>query len=148
MNRKTIITAKRLAALVIAAFAVISFAACIQDGPPNTDKPAVKELNGTYVSEYGTFIFNGDGKTIKATIGEELAAICGIEQGTYEGSYAFLMDNRGLRRYDEANLFQLSLNGVNARLRNDFTRTCFERIVIEPTGESTPSMVFEREDTK
>ena len=46
--------------------------------------------DGVFVSDHGTMTFNGDGKTVKVDIDDELAQLMGLSTGSFEGTYVFL----------------------------------------------------------
>ena len=58
--------------------------------PYEPDTPAPEAHKGTYVSEHGKMIFEGDGKKITIDFDDELAGLTGLPAGKNEGTYAFL----------------------------------------------------------
>lgn len=79
---------------------VLSLSACIYDGPPKTiDIPPVENYNGKFVSDYGTMIFNGDGKTVEVDFTEDLLKIINLPAGKQEATYRFVA-NTPPHKYD------------------------------------------------
>lgn len=77
------------------------------DGPPDPGTPEPSPLAGVFVSEHGSFTFDGDGKTVLVDLDDELNAY--IPDGTME--YFFKWGSFGLCRYDVASDLQLSMDG-------------------------------------
>lgn len=67
---------------------------CERPGDPNMpyepDTPAPDPHSGTFVAEDSSLTFNGDDSTVELVIGEKLAAVGGLKEGTYSGTYEFL----------------------------------------------------------
>lgn len=83
---------------------------------PNT--PAPDPHNGTFVSEHGTMVFNGDGKTVVIDFDEELSELTGLPSGKEEGTYVFLSGDLPPHgsidvRYDVAHELQISVRDVS-----------------------------------
>ena len=70
------------------------------DGPPDPGTPEPAPLTGEFVSEHGSFTFDGDGKTVYVDLDDELGAH--IPDGIME--YFFKWGSFGLCRYDVAML--------------------------------------------
>ena len=83
--------------------------------PYEPDTPAPPAHEGTFTSEHGTMIFNGDGESIIFDFDEELAKLCGLPQGEQEGTYVFLSGNLPPHgyvdvRYDTAFELEITCN--------------------------------------
>ena len=58
------------------------------DGPPNHDDiPDAEPLNGKFVSDHGTMIFDGDGESVTLELDSEIAADIGLPEGIYDAKY-------------------------------------------------------------
>ncbi|MBR5754491.1 MAG: hypothetical protein IKX97_01530, partial [Erysipelotrichaceae bacterium] len=89
----------RIMLAVLAVLALVFGAVCytryrqqvkLDNYPYEPDTPAPDPHTGTFVSEYGTMTFNGDGKTVVLDIDGELAGLAGLPEGKNEGTYIFL----------------------------------------------------------
>ena len=94
------------------------FAGCrVYDGPPSEpDTPEPPAHTGTFVSDYGTMTFTGDGKTVTLSVTKELAALTKLPEGEYEAAYAFKANTPPHvyeYRYDLANEMHLTVDGEN-----------------------------------
>lgn len=105
------------------------------DGPPKDEGPLPSAHDGTYVSDYGSLRFNGDGESIELEVSDELAQAIGLPRGKISGSYAFLIDNpKGLYRYDRASIFRLYIQDTAYELRMPVGVTTEEQIVFYAEG--------------
>ena len=96
---------------------LVMLAACgQQEGPPESDQPEPPALNGTYVSDYGTLVFNGDGRSAAWTLGPELAEFTGLPAEA-DGTYVFLFRNEEWRR-DKAESFRLQAGEASYQFGN------------------------------
>lgn len=77
------------------------------DGPPDPGTPEPAPLTGEFVSEHGSFTFDGDGKTVYVDLDDELGAH--IPDGIME--YFFKWGSFGLCRYDVASDLMLGMEG-------------------------------------
>ena len=77
------------------------------DGPPDPGTPEPAPLSGEFVSEHGSFTFDGDGKTVYVDLDDELGAH--IPDGIME--YFFKWGSFGLCRYDVASDLMLGMEG-------------------------------------
>ena len=71
------------------------FTGCgIGAGSPNMpyepDTPAPPDHVGVFVSEHGTMVFNGDGKSVTVDFDDTLTELAGLSEGSFEGEYVFL----------------------------------------------------------
>lgn len=83
--------------------------------PYEPDTPKPEPHNGTFVSDYGTMVFNGDGESVTITVSKELSELTGLPEGEHEGSYVFLSGDLPPHgsmpiRYDAAHEFELTVN--------------------------------------
>ncbi len=81
--------------------------------PYEPDTPAPDPHVGTFVSEHGTMLFNGDGESVVISFDEELSELTGLPSGEQEGSYVFLSGDLPPHgsidvRYDVAHELQLT----------------------------------------
>ena len=58
--------------------------------PYEPDTPAPSAHEGSFVSDHGTMVFNGDGESVMIDFDRELAELTGLAEGTWKGTYAFL----------------------------------------------------------
>lgn len=61
--------------------------------PYEPDTPAPAAHNGIFVSEHGTLIFSGDGKSVVINFDGELAKLTGLPEGEQKCTYVFLSGN-------------------------------------------------------
>ena len=78
---------------------------------PDTPEPAPHE--GTFVSEYGTMAFPGDGKSVTVDFNEELAECLGLPEGEQGAEYVFLSGELPPHgkvpvRYDTAHMIRIT----------------------------------------
>ncbi|MBP1587965.1 MAG: hypothetical protein ILO53_06155, partial [Clostridia bacterium] len=92
-------------------------------------------LSGTFVSEYGTLTFNGDGRTVSANVPDYF---------TGEGTYVFLFRNEEFR-YDKAETFRITIDGQNYSFLINRGLTDGETFVFDLTG-SGEGVAFRRTD--
>ena len=86
---------KTLSLALILVTALLTITGCGGGGttanmPYEPDTPAPPNHDGVFVSDHGTMTFNGDGKTVKVDIDDELAQLMGLSTGSFEGTYVFL----------------------------------------------------------
>ena len=135
---------KRLLILLVLIITIIlPFGCTVYDGPPKTDLPLPNPLNGEYVSPHGTFIFNGDGKSIIVTVDDLLAEATGLPIGESEGTYVFLLSN-GMYRYDLSEYMQISLENTTVRLNNSYGVTNESAIVLRVSIDESDTVTFTR----
>ena len=82
--------------------------------PYEPDTPWPDPHNGTFVSEHGTMIFNGDGETVRIDFDEDLADGLGLPAGEQDATYEFTsgyLPPHGYvdTRYDAAMVFWLTV---------------------------------------
>ncbi len=125
------------------------FACHKRDGAPKVpgSKEELVPHDGIYVSEYGSLTFNGDGESIELDIGEELAAVSGMNAGYAAGTYYFLIDSpRALYDYDRARIFLIHIDGEVYEFIMPVGATDENRIVLIADGLGEDGTVaFERE---
>ncbi len=85
--------------------------------PYEPDTPAPENHNGTFTSEHGSMVFNGDGKSITIDFDDELAGLINIPSGKHTGTYGFysgeLPPNGSVDvRYDVAHEMKLFIDDV------------------------------------
>ena len=84
--------------LFAAALLVLPLTGCGNGGGPlehknmpyEPDTPAPAPHEGTFVSEHGTMIFSGDGKSVVIDFDGALAECLGLPEGEQEAKYVFL----------------------------------------------------------
>lgn len=101
---------KQMPFITIIIIFCLLFAGCVPksfDGPPDPGTPEPPPHNGSFISDYGTMTFNGDGKTVYIDFSPEFLEVLDNppNEETYE--YAFLWYNFGLCRYDTASEFKI-----------------------------------------
>lgn len=134
---------KRLAVLLWTAFMILCLCACKTEAAPKEETPAPPAHSGTFVSEYGTLEFSGDGESVTVNISAELAQAAGLPENEFDGTYAFTFHHK-LWRYDQAERFCITCGDVTAELVNDFTRTDENTIVFSSPADGS-SITFEKE---
>lgn len=129
---------KKLMLLLSAVLALCCLAACRTEKPPEEETPAPEAHSGTFVSEYGTLSFNGDGESVTVKITSELAKATGLPENEFDGTYAFTF-HHGLWRYDQAERFSITFQDASYDFTNDFTLTDENTIaILSPiNGEET-----------
>ena len=84
---------------------------------PDTPTPAAHD--GTFVSDHGSMVFNGDGESIVIDFDKELSELTGLPEGSQKGKYAFLSGNLPPHgsmpvRYDIAHELEITVAGQSA----------------------------------
>lgn len=127
--KKTAITAYLLAAVLLLSVLFVSCSA--SDLPPSDGTPQPAAHDGVFTSEYGSFTFNGDGRSIVIDISDNLSDMSGLPSGIHEGSYVFLFHNEEWR-YDKAEYFRIIIGDKSYQFGNN----------IGLTDENTVSVFF------
>lgn len=134
----------KLSLIIILLAFICSSTACVHiDKPPDDGSPWPENLNGVYLSDFGKLSFNGDGTSVTFELTEDFADLICMPSEQIDGTYVFLFGNKSWR-YDKAESFRLDCNEASFSFQNDFTKTCFERIVLTIPGAASESIVFER----
>ena len=129
--------------LISALIILLPFGCARNDLPPQTDKPEPDTLNGEYVSPHGTFIFNGDGSSIKINIDEALSEATGLPLGESDGTYVFLLSN-GMYRYDLAEYMRITVGDTTVKLSNAHGQTDENAIVLLVSIDNSNIIKFEK----
>ena len=81
-----------LAALVCGVLAYLNYRerTFLDNYPYEPDTPAPDPHDGTFVSEHGTMVFNGDGESVTIVFDSKLSELTGLPQGETEATYVFL----------------------------------------------------------
>ena len=132
---------KKLIILLSAVLALCSLAACRTEKPPEEETPAPPAHSGTFVSEYGTLEFNGDGESVKVKFTSELAEAAGMPENEFDGTYAFTF-HHGLWRYDQAERFSISYSDASYDFINDFTVTDENTIALRSPVNGEENILF------
>ena len=87
--------------------------------PPTPDTPVPAAHTGLFVSEHGTMLFNGDGKSITVNFDEKLAELSNLPSGFKTGTYEFLSGDLPPHgsfpiRYDAAHEMQITIEGSSS----------------------------------
>lgn len=120
-----------LCVLCFAFFSSLPFlSGCGRENLPENGAPEPSPLNGTFVSEYGTFTFNGDGKSIRYDLSDSFALAAGFPDASGEGEYVFLF-HHGQYRYDLAETFEITdgtsrISFINRHHMTNETRICIQ----------------------
>ena len=85
--------------VIFLATAIAFLTGCATEQPPPADTPEPPAHIGTFVSEYGSMTFNGDGESVVIDFQPELADATELPSGTAEGQYVFTFHNE-MYRYD------------------------------------------------
>ncbi|MDD2586521.1 MAG: hypothetical protein PHR65_05695 [Syntrophomonadaceae bacterium] len=98
------------------------------DGPPDSGKPVPPPHSGTFVGEYGSLTFNGDGETVHINLNDDLLEAMGNPPNDVDYTYYFKWYNFGPCPYDvapELSLYhQDSQTGLDFSLYGNVTETC------------------------
>ena len=102
-------TLRRISVLVLFSLILFCLSGCTKsnDGPPDPGTPEPAPLDGTFVCDIGTFVFNGDGKSVTVDLEGDISEL--IPDGEME--YYFKWYNFGLCRYDVASVMELYHEG-------------------------------------
>ena len=131
-------TARRIIGLLLCLclMACLAACSCSDDRPPQTDTPAPANHSGTFLSEYGSLTFNGDGQTITVKAGAAFAAASGLPAGENTGTYVFLFHNEQWR-YDQAETLRITIDGKAYAFQNEVGGTDPDMIAfILPDGST------------
>lgn len=82
------------------------------DGPPDPGTPEPPYHDGSFISEYGTMTFNGDGETVYIDFSPEYLEVLDNPPNEETYSYAFTWYSFGKCRYDVATEFKIH-NGAS-----------------------------------
>ena len=127
---------KALALMLLLSILVLFAASCGKEKPPESDKPEPETHKGVFVSEeYGSFTFNGDGKSIAVDATKAFSEKSGLPEGKSEGTYVFLFQN-GQYRYDLAEDLRITVDGEKYTFPNDINETNEDTIAIYIDGEA------------
>lgn len=116
-------------------------AACTQERPPDNGTPWPEDLDGEFVSEYGTLRFNGDGKSISFELTEEFAEAVGLPEASGEGTYVFIFRNEQWR-YDLAETFRIIVGDKTVSLSNIVGLTSPMQIAVVSPEDPAEGIVF------
>ncbi len=108
-------------AVVIATLITITGCGTTANKPYEPPTPAPSAHEGTFVSEHGTMIFNGDGSEIIINFDSELSDLTGIPEGEKAGTYVFLSGvlppaGKVPVRYDTAHELQITIDDESVGL--------------------------------
>ncbi len=101
---------KQLPVITLALIFCLLFAGCgpkSYDGPPDPGTPAPPPHEGSFISEYGTMTFNGDGETVYIDFSPEYLEVLESPPNEETYSYAFTWYSFGECRYDVATEFNI-----------------------------------------
>lgn len=129
--------------LLWAVMALLLTACGLNDAPPEGSTPEPTALEGTYVSEYGSLTFTGDGRTVILDLSDDFAQTSGLPAGRSEGSYVFLFHNEEWR-YDKAEYVRIIIDGGDYQFRNDLSST--NENTVSFFLDDGQSIRFEKED--
>lgn len=134
---------KLISIILMTVLMLFCLCACKTEEPPKEETPVPPAHSGTFVSEYGTLEFNGDGESVKVSITPELADAAGLPESEFDGTYAFTF-HHNLWRYDQAERFCLTCADVTAELMNDFTKTDEDTIAFSSPIDAAQTIIFEK----
>ena len=86
------------------------------DGPPDPGTPEPPYHDGSFISEYGTMTFNGDGETVYIDFSPEYLEVLDNPPNEETYSYAFTWYSFGESRYDVATEFNIHNNASDTSL--------------------------------
>lgn len=130
--------------VIFLAAAITFLTGCNAEQPPSADTSEPPAHTGTFVSEYGSMTFNGDGESVVIDFQPELADAAGLPSGTAEGQYVFTFQN-GMYRYDKADSFELTIGECSYSFLNIFQETNENRICVLSPCDDKSDLVFEKE---
>ena len=131
-------------AVILLAAAIIFLTGCAAEQPPAADSPEPPANTGSFVSEYGSMTFNGDGESVVIDFQSELADATGLPTGAAEGQYVFTFQ-QGMYRYDKADSFKLTIGEFSYSFLNYFQETNENRICVLSPCDDKSTLVFEKE---
>ena len=134
-------------ALIITILLLLSAASCGSERPPDDGTPEPPALSGEFVSEQGTFTFNGDGTSITTDTTPEFEQLCGLPAGEHEDTYVFLYQH-GKWRYDKSDTFRIMIGEDSYEFINDFTLTNENAVVIRPIASDSDHITFEKKNSE
>ena len=141
---------KKLISAVLILALLLTFAACVYDGPPKEDgTPEPEAHRGVFVSDHGTMTFVGDGKSVVTDFDEELASLTGLPAGEHEATYAFMANTPPHRyeyRWDKSNEFSVTVGEKTYVFGNKMSVTSTDTIAIYayPEAGGTLDLIFEK----
>ena len=132
-------------AVILLAAAIIFLTGCATEQPPAADSPEPPAHTGSFVSEYGSMTFNGDGESVVIDFQSELADATGLPTGAAEGQYVFTFQ-QGMYRYDKADSFKLTIGEFSYSFLNYFQETNENRICVLSPCDDKSTLVFEKDN--
>ena len=132
-------------AVILLAAAIIFLTGCATEQPPAADSPEPPAHTGSFVSEYGSMTFNGDGESVVIDFQSELADATGLPTGAAEGQYVFTFQ-QGMYRYDKADSFKLTIGECTYSFLNYFQETNENRICVLSPCDNKSTLVFEKDN--
>lgn len=132
-------------AVILLAAAIIFLTGCATEQPPAADSPEPPAHTGSFVSEYGSMTFNGDGESVVIDFKSELADATGLPTGAAEGQYVFTFQ-QGMYRYDKADSFKLTIGEFSYSFLNYFQETNENRICVLSPCDDKSTLVFEKDN--
>lgn len=118
--------------------------ACGSNTPPDGGTAAPNPYRGTFVSSYGTMIFNGDGESITFDLVPDMATTVGLPSGKTKGTYVFLFHNAEWR-YDKAESFRITVGDVSYDFNNVFTLTNENTVAVLSPMNAEEVILFKKE---
>ena len=134
---------KRMICLVLLFVMAIGLISCGRDIPPDDGTPKPDPHTGSFMSEYGTITFNGDGESILIDFTSELAEAVGLPVEEQSGSYVFLFQHKEWR-YDKAERFRITVADDSYDFINVFTLTDKNTIALQSPFNGEETILFKK----
>ena len=135
---------KSLTGLLCAVIALsVLMCGCYYDGPPKDDTPEPAALDGSYVGDYATLEFNGDGRSITVHAMPGFEKLTGLPEGESGGTYVFIYQNGSYRR-DKSEYFRIMIGDETYRFRNDLGVTDEDTVAFY-TPDNDSEIIFEKQ---
>ena len=116
---------------------------CNKNTPPDDGTPEPKPHTGTFISDYGTMTFNGDGESVIFDFAPDLQEATGLPDGEQKGTYVFLFQH-GQWRYDKAERFRITASDTSYDFINKFTATDENTIALQSPINGKETILFKK----
>lgn len=134
----------RATGLLLCLFILLGLCACTKDKPPEDGAPEPAALNGTFLGEYGSLSFNGDGTTVTLDLTASGAEALALPYGETAANYVFLFHNEQWR-YDKAETFRIILAEKPVSFRNALGQTDENTVAFYADAAGDQAVVFQKQ---
>lgn len=116
------------------------------DAPPDREEACPEPFSGTYVSDCGSLVFNGDGRSVGLDLTDAFAEAAGLPARDADASYVFLFHNEEWP-YDQAEYCRITASGSACTFMNVPGQRTPEAITLyTPDFRDGEPVVFEKAD--